>query len=146
VSDKLSNEDNQLQLSAVNYRTSLERLAKCATMNTLTIRTNPASPAVLAKRAQAMDKIEDMCRSQVQWYETDTVAEYRRQRAEGDGFPKPWLYEGARTVTIPGRDGHELQLRVIQANPSTKGVLLHFHAGVCVFLVSFPTKLSTSDP
>jgi hypothetical protein len=112
-------------------------------MNTLTIRTNPASPEVLAKRAQAMKKVEDSCRSQVQWYQTETVSEYRRRRVEGDGFPKPWLYEGARTVTILGRDGNEIQLRVIQANPSTKRVLLHFHAGVCV-LSHFP--LINSDP
>lgn len=99
-------------------------------MNTLTVRTNPASPEVLAQRAQAMLKVEDSCRSQVQWYQTETVSEYRKLRAEGDGFPKPWLYDGARTVTIAGRDGHEIQLHVIQAKPSTQGVLLHFHAGL----------------
>ena len=98
-------------------------------MNTLTIRTNPAPSELRAKRAEAMVKMEEMCRSQLQWYQTETVSEYRRLRAEGIGFPKPSLFDGARTVTISGRDGHQIQLRIIQARPSTNGVLLHFHAG-----------------
>lgn len=99
-------------------------------MNTLTVRTNPAPVEVLAERAKAMLKVEDMCKSQVQWYQTKTVSDYRKLRAEGIGFPKPWLYKEAKTVTISGRDGNEIPLRVVQATPPTKGVLLHFHAGL----------------
>lgn len=111
------------------------RLVNEIIMNTLTIRTTPASSEILAKRAEAMLQVEEMCKSQVQWYQTVTVAEYRRMRAEGIGFPKPSLYEGARTVTLAGRHGHDIQLRVIQAQTTSKGVLLHFHAG------AFPARV-----
>ncbi|KAF2802376.1 uncharacterized protein BDZ99DRAFT_576775 [Mytilinidion resinicola] len=46
-------------------------------MSSLTIKTNPASPEILAARAQTMKKVEDMCRSQKGWHEYDTPAEYR---------------------------------------------------------------------
>ncbi|KAH8892300.1 carboxylesterase [Thozetella sp. PMI_491] len=98
-------------------------------MDRLTIRTTPTSAEILAKRDLAMIKVEEMCRSQAQWYQTPTVAEYRRMRAEGIGFPKPASNAGARTVTFPARDGHLVELRIIRCDPSAKSVLLHFHAG-----------------
>jgi hypothetical protein len=77
-----------------------------------------------------MIKVEEMYRSQPDWHSLQTVAEYRKKRAEGiDGFIAPVLHAGARTIYTPSRDGHQIELRIIQPVKETKGVLLHFHAG-----------------
>jgi len=99
-------------------------------MSALIIKSNPASPEILAGRARSMKQVEDICRSQTQWYECETPAHYRRKRLEGlDGFMKPALYDDARVVSAPARDGHLIELRIIQPSNVTNGVLLHFHAG-----------------
>lgn len=98
-------------------------------MSPLIVRTVPAAAEILAERERNMRQVEVTCKSQVQWWETETVAEYRRRRLEGDGFPKPTLYQDARTVSIQGRDGKPIELRVIQACTKPQGIILHFHAG-----------------
>ncbi|KAH8798520.1 putative carboxylesterase [Xylogone sp. PMI_703] len=99
-------------------------------MAPLVIINNPASPAILQQRTVAMDRVEDTWKSQTQWYETETVAHYRRMRIEGsNGFVKPQLYDGAQTIFAHTRDGHSLGLRIISPDTSSKGVMLHFHAG-----------------
>jgi hypothetical protein len=99
-------------------------------MPELIIRTESAGPEILQARAEKMDQVEKLCLSQVQWYECSTPAEYRRQRLEGlNGFVKPQFYGGARTIYAPARDGHLIELRIIQAVQESRGVLLHFHAG-----------------
>jgi acetyl esterase len=56
----------------------------------------------------------------------ETTREARRQ---GRGpFPAPVLSPRARTIVIPGRDGNEIQLRVI-APDQPRGVYLHIHGG-----------------
>jgi hypothetical protein len=93
-------------------------------------RVNPASEEVMSERRKSMAKIEEICKTQVQWYQAVSVAEYRRMRAEGIGFPRPARYEGARTVLIQSRGSHKIELRVIEAGKKLcNGVLLHFHAG-----------------
>jgi hypothetical protein len=99
-------------------------------MSDFIIKVNPASSEILASRAAAMVKVEEMCHSQTAWYSLPTVAEYRQKRAEGlAGFLAPTLYPGARTISVTSRDGYQIQLRIIQPVKETKGVLLHFHAG-----------------
>lgn len=96
----------------------------------LVIKTNPATPQVLRKREEDMAKVEEMCKSQTEWYKFETAADYRRARQEGThGFKKPPIYEQAATITVPARDGHQIELRIVKSNQSTKNVLLHFHAG-----------------
>ena len=100
------------------------------TMDCFHVENVPAAEDVLTVRAGIMKQVEEMCRGQVQWHETENVAEYRRFRAQGIGFPKVPLFEGNRTVTMSARDGHRLSLRVITNCDSPKGTVLHFHAGV----------------
>jgi acetyl esterase len=100
-------------------------------MPPLIINTNPASPETLLNRADAMTKVEQMCKAQIQWHQCSTVAEYRKMRIEGiNGYPKPLVLESAKTITIRGRDGNEIELRIITPPVPTKGVVMHFHAGV----------------
>lgn len=95
----------------------------------LNIKVNPASAEVLDQRRKAMLQVEELGRSQVQWYETKTVGEYRRLRAEGIGFPKPAVCKYARTLFARARDGHPIELRIFDSAKPSKGTLLHFHAG-----------------
>ena len=95
-----------------------------------TIKVKSATPQLLDAREASMMKVEAMCREQPAWYSLSSVAEYRKKRAEGlDGFVRPTLYAGAQTVYTAARDGHPIELRMIQPVKKTKGVLLHFHAG-----------------
>ncbi|TVY54803.1 Acetyl esterase [Lachnellula cervina] len=94
------------------------------------IKVKSATPLLLDAREATMKNVEAMCRGQPQWYSLSSVAEYRKKRAEGlDGFVSPALYSGAKTVYIAARDGHQIELRIIQPPKESKGVLLHFHAG-----------------
>lgn len=53
----------------------------------------------------------------------------RAARRRGDGpFPAPVFSPRARTITIQGRDGHQVPLRII-APDNPRGVYLHIHGG-----------------
>ncbi|HET6609221.1 MAG TPA: alpha/beta hydrolase [Rhodopila sp.] len=53
----------------------------------------------------------------------------REARRQGRGpFPAPILSPRARTQTIPGRDGNEIKLRIIEPT-QINGVYLHLHGG-----------------
>jgi acetyl esterase/lipase len=55
--------------------------------------------------------------------------QFRAARRRGEGpFPAPVLSPRARTITIPGRGGNEIPLRVI-APPNPRGIYLHLHGG-----------------
>lgn len=64
-------------------------------------------------------------------YEFPTPQTYRDARRDGiNGFKKPVANDDARLVTITGRDGESVEIRVISpTTQSSKGVWLHFHAG-----------------
>jgi acetyl esterase len=54
----------------------------------------------------------------------------REGRRQGRGpFPAPVYSARARTVTITGRDGNEIGLRVIAPQGTARGVYLHIHGG-----------------
>ena len=57
------------------------------------------------------------------------AAELRAARRRGEGpFPPPVMSSRARTMTIAGKDGHDISLRVIEpARP--RGIYLHLHGG-----------------
>ena len=58
-----------------------------------------------------------------------SAAETREARRRGDGpFPAPVLSPRARTITITGRDGNTIPLRVI-APDQPRGIYLHCHGG-----------------
>ncbi|OQU95817.1 hypothetical protein CLAIMM_01984 [Cladophialophora immunda] len=82
-------------------------------------------------RQEVLDKIEQEQNSSTPWYKYPQPEEYRKARREGThGFPKPVLNEKATLIKIAGRDGHQIELRIIKPETKiTKGVWLHFHAG-----------------
>src|SRR5205823_3677655 len=54
---------------------------------------------------------------------------YRAARRRGEGpFPSPVMSSRARTMTITGKDGNEILLRVI-APAQPRGIYLHLHGG-----------------
>ncbi len=57
------------------------------------------------------------------------AAELRAARRRGEGpFPPPVMSSRARTMTIVGKDGHTIPLRVI-APARPRGIYLHLHGG-----------------
>jgi hypothetical protein len=102
--------------------------------STLNVSVKPCDEATLGARRIDVDMIENMTKAQLQWYDCDSVADYRRFRREGShGFPKPVLNPAAINFTIPSSHGeHSIPLRKIlpSGNTSVKGVYLHFHGGI----------------
>ena len=86
---------------------------------------------VLEERMKYLDNLEAQLSASVQWKECSSPAEYRRMRREGlNGFQVPVSNPMARTITITGREGHSIELRIIGPESGVnKGVWLHFHAG-----------------
>jgi acetyl esterase len=57
------------------------------------------------------------------------AAAMRAARRRGEGpFPAPVMSSRARTMTIAGKDGNEILLRVI-ARAQPRGIYLHLHGG-----------------
>ncbi len=57
------------------------------------------------------------------------AAATRAARRRGDGpFPPPVFSDRARTLSIPGKDGNQIPLRII-APDTPRGVYLHIHGG-----------------
>lgn len=66
------------------------------------------------------------------WWQVG-VSEFRAAAAKGKGpFPRPPKSAAARTISIPGKGGHSIPLRVI-APQSPRGVYLFMHGGGLVF-------------
>jgi acetyl esterase len=66
------------------------------------------------------------------WWDVGAVA-YRAAAASGKGaFPRPERSQRARTISIPGKGGHEIALRVI-APERPQGIHLFMHGGGMVF-------------
>jgi acetyl esterase/lipase len=95
---------------------------------------HPLRPALFRPEAIAEDTAKlneamvELMTPLPEWWNigAETTREARRQ---GRGpFPAPVLSPRARTIVIPGRDGNEIQLRVI-APDQPRGVYLHIHGG-----------------
>ncbi|OQE06643.1 hypothetical protein PENVUL_c017G02431 [Penicillium vulpinum] len=107
----------------------------------------PVDEATLKARLIHLDKFEAQLTRSIQWQECESAAAYRKMRREGlNGFTAPALNPKAKTVDVLGRDGHQIELRIIapQEKPS-RGVWLHFHAGGFVIgsNASYDTYLTT---
>ncbi|KAK5449787.1 hypothetical protein LTS15_008359 [Exophiala xenobiotica] len=91
----------------------------------------PISDAVRKARQDVLTKIEQEQQSSTPWYRWPAAEEYRLARRQGShGFPKPVLNAKATLISILGRDGHQIELRLIKPETrTTRGVWLHFHAG-----------------
>jgi acetyl esterase len=88
-------------------------------------------PENLKERLAYLDVLEDQLAGNIQWNECESPAAYRKMRREGlNGFAAPVTNPEAKTLSIRGRDGHEIELRIISPeNQPSKGIWLHFHAG-----------------
>lgn len=88
-------------------------------------------PKRLKDRLDYLDDLEAKYADNIQWNECDTPTAYRRMRREGlNGFIAPVRNPKAKTFSIRGRDGHEIELRIISPEDQpSKGAWLHFHAG-----------------
>jgi acetyl esterase/lipase len=90
----------------------------------------PFDPALFADAAIDAEtaKLIQMLTGQPEWWIVGAAA-MRAARRRGEGpFPAPVMSNRARTLTITGKDGNEIALRVI-APPQPRGIYLHLHGG-----------------
>ena len=97
--------------------------------------TRPFDPALF--REEAIDpetaklnaQMIEMLTGQPEWWIIGAQA-MRAARRRGEGpFPAPVFSNRARTMTIAGKDGNEIPLRVIEPAQSPRGIYLHLHGG-----------------
>src|SRR5579872_1623337 len=96
--------------------------------------THPFDPALFGdaavdpETAQLNAQMIELLTGQPDWWVTGAAAA-RAARRRGDGpFPAPVFSDRARWLTIAGRDGNEIPLRVI-APAEPRGIYLHLHGG-----------------
>jgi acetyl esterase/lipase len=94
----------------------------------------PFDPALFSDAAIDADTAKlnaDMIQlltDQPEWWIVGAAA-MRAARRRGEGpFPAPVMSSRARTMTITGKDGNEIPLRVI-ASAQPRGIYLHLHGG-----------------
>src|SRR5690348_685912 len=97
--------------------------------------TSPFDPALFgdgaidAETARLNAQLIDMLEGQPEWWVVGPqTARDARRRGEG-AFPAPVFSERARTLTIAGKGGHPLPLRIIEPASKPRGVYLHLHGG-----------------
>ena len=84
--------------------------------------------AIDAETAKLNSDMIEMLTGQPEWWIVGAeAARAARRRGEGP-FPAPVFSDRARIVTITGKDGSEIPLRVI-APPQPRGIYLHLHGG-----------------
>src|SRR5262244_1947791 len=82
-------------------------------------------PDTARQNAQMIELLE----GQPEWWITGAET-FRAMRRRGEGpFPAPVMSPRARTITITGRDGNTIALRVIAPAAPPRGVYLHLHGG-----------------
>jgi len=96
--------------------------------------TRPFDPALFgdgaidAETAKRNAEMIQLLTGKPEWWIIGADAE-RAARRRGEGpFPAPVMSSRARTMTITGKDGNEIPLRVI-APAQPRGIYLHFHGG-----------------
>lgn len=96
--------------------------------------TRPFDPALFDKAAidpetaQLNAQMIELLTGQPEWWIVGAAAA-RAARRRGDGpFPAPVFSSRARTVTIAGKNGAEIPLRII-APAQARGIYLHLHGG-----------------
>ena len=97
--------------------------------------TRPFDPALFADAAIDPDtaklnaQIIDLLNGQLEWWIVGAAA-MRAARRRGEGpFPAPVMSSWARTMTITGKDGNQIPLRVIEPSQPPRGIYLHVHGG-----------------
>jgi acetyl esterase len=96
--------------------------------------TRPFDPALFseaaidAETAKLNAEMLELLADQPDWWIIGAEA-FRAARRRGEGpFPAPVMSSRARTLTITGKDGNEIPLRVI-APAQPRGIYLHLHGG-----------------
>jgi acetyl esterase len=97
--------------------------------------TRPFDPALFGdaaidpETAKLNAQMIDLLTGQPEWWVTGAET-FRAARRRGEGpFPAPVMSSRARTITIAGKDGHQISLRVIAPETTTRGIYLHLHGG-----------------
>ncbi len=97
--------------------------------------TTPFDPALFGNAAIDPETAEQNARmielleGQPEWWITGAAAA-RAARRRGEGaFPAPVFSSRARTISIPGKAGHQIPLRVIEPAGRPRGIYLHLHGG-----------------
>jgi acetyl esterase len=87
-----------------------------------------ADVAIDAETAKLNSDMIQMLTGQPEWWIVGAPA-MRAARRRGEGpFPAPVMSNRAQILTITGKDGNEIPLRVI-APPQPRGIYLHLHGG-----------------
>ena len=96
--------------------------------------TRPFDPALFAESAIDAETAKlnagmiQLLAGQPEWWITGAEA-FRAMRRRGEGpFRAPVISSRARTLTITGRNGNKIELRVI-APARPRGIYLHLHGG-----------------
>jgi acetyl esterase/lipase len=97
--------------------------------------TRPFDPALFgdaaidAETARLNAQMIELLTGQPEWWIAGPAAS-RAARRRGEGpFPAPVMSPRARTVTITGKDGNDIPLRIIEPQGKARGVYLHLHGG-----------------
>jgi acetyl esterase/lipase len=97
--------------------------------------TRPFDPALFSDAAIDADTAKlnaqmiELLTGQPEWWITGPET-FRAARRRGEGpFPAPVMSPRARTITIAGKDGGAITLRVIEPQGKARGVYLHLHGG-----------------
>jgi acetyl esterase/lipase len=97
--------------------------------------TNPFDPALFRPSAVAPDtaalndQLVELLTPLPDWWVVGAEVT-REARRRGDGpFPMAVKSPRARVITIPGRDGNDIPLRIINPTQPPRGVYLHIHGG-----------------
>lgn len=84
--------------------------------------------AITPDTAKLNEQMVQLLTGQPEWWIIGAEAQ-RAARRRGEGpFPAPVLSPRARTITITGKDGNTIPLRVI-APDNPRGIYLHIHGG-----------------
>ena len=85
--------------------------------------------AIDPETARLNEQIIELFSAQPEWWIVGAHAS-REARRRGEGpFPAPVFSDRARTITITGKDGNEIPLRVIAPLQAPRGIYLHLHGG-----------------
>lgn len=97
--------------------------------------TNPFDPAqfrpsaISAETAKLNEDLVGLLTGQPEWWVVGAEAT-RQARRRGEGpFPAPVMSPRARVMTIKGKDGNDIALRIIKPSAPARGVYLHIHGG-----------------
>src|SRR5271155_5770846 len=87
-----------------------------------------ADAAIHAETAKLNSDMIQLLTGQPEWWVVGAQA-MRAARRRGEGpFPAPVMSSRSRTLTITGKVGNEIPLRVV-APPQPRGIYLHLHGG-----------------